>query len=77
MSTVPQPSKSVELLTALCRELVQLARRDEETAASEAARTPYWVACPPSVEGHRSAARALWADVARLEAEAGNLSWAS
>lgn len=60
---------SIELLTALCRELVNLAKSEEDTAAEEAARTPYWAACPSSVEAHRAAARALRADAARLEAE--------
>jgi hypothetical protein len=42
--------------------LLQLARREEELAAEEAAVLPYWRTCVPSVEGHRVAAAALrWA----------------
>ena len=39
--------------------LLELARREEECAANEAAAQPYWAACPPSVHGHRAAAEAL------------------
>jgi hypothetical protein len=67
------PTTSQDLLNALCRELVRLARREEESAATEAAQTPYWSPCPPTVECHRAAARVLWADVARLETEARGL----
>ncbi|RNM12201.1 hypothetical protein [Nocardioides pocheonensis] len=42
--------------------LVDLARREEELADNEAARTPYWATCPPSVIGHRTAAAALRAE---------------
>ena len=72
------PSRtSLDLINAVCHELVRLARREEDAAATEASRTPYWSPVPPTVEGHRAAARALWADVARLEAEARGLSLAS
>jgi len=67
---------SAELVLALCRELFRLAKDEEDQAAAEASRTPYWVACPPSVEGHRVAARALRADAARFEAELQALSLA-
>jgi hypothetical protein len=70
-------TSSLDVINALCRELVRLARREEDAAATEAARTPYWSPCPPTVEGHRAAARVLWADVARLETEARGLSLAS
>jgi hypothetical protein len=69
--------KSPELIAALCHELAVLARFEEEVAAVEAARTPYWSPCPPSVEGHRSAARALRADAAQLERELQTLPEAS
>lgn len=61
---------STELLEALARELVRLARLEEEQAAAEAAVTPYWSPSPPSVLAHRAAARALRSDAERLEAEA-------
>lgn len=58
-----------DLITALCRQLYALAKREEEAAADEAARTPYWASLPASVEAHRSAARMLRADADRLEFE--------
>lgn len=63
-------SPSVEIVTALCRELRRVAKGEEDRAAAEAADTPYWSACPPSVLAHRAAARALRADAERLEAQA-------
>ncbi len=59
-----------DLVAALCRELRAFARQEEEQAASEASGTPYWLACPPSVLGHRVAARVLRAGALRLEADA-------
>jgi hypothetical protein len=47
---------------ALRRELLRLARAEEDLAAAEAARVPYWSACPATVQGHRAAAAALRAD---------------
>lgn len=58
-----------ELIKAICRELVALARQEENLAADEAARLPYWQPTPVSVLGHRAAAAALRADLARLETE--------
>lgn len=59
-----------EVLTAVCRELVKLARQEENCAADEAAaHRAYWEPMPLSVAIHRQAAAALWADLARLEAE--------
>lgn len=47
-------------LTAQLRTmLLELARREDDRAADEAAAHPYWTACPPSVQGHRAAAVAL------------------
>jgi hypothetical protein len=66
-----------DLLAALCQELNALARREEDAAASEASRTPYWVACPPSVVAHRVAARLLRADADRFESAARGLPEAS
>ncbi|GCD88157.1 hypothetical protein [Nocardioides sp. LS1] len=39
--------------------LLELARHQDDLAATEAAVTPYWSPCPPSVLGHRTAAAAL------------------
>lgn len=59
-----------EVLTAVCRELVKLARHEENCAADEAAaHRAYWEPMPLSVAIHRQAAAALRADLARLEAE--------
>lgn len=60
--------RSPELLSALCRELVALAKKEEDQAAEEAARTPYWEPCPASVNAHRLAARLLRAEVEALDA---------
>jgi len=48
--------------------LLQLAKGQDELAASQAATTPYWEACPVSVIGHRAAAAALRAEADRLAA---------
>jgi hypothetical protein len=58
-----------DVVTALCRQLYTLARREEEAAAHEAARTPQWGPTPASVEVHRIAARLLRDDADRLEFE--------
>jgi hypothetical protein len=42
--------------------LLRLARRQDDLAADEAAATPYWAPCPPSVLGRRSAAAVLRAE---------------
>ena len=42
--------------------LLKLARRQDDLAADEAAATPYWAPCPPSVLGRRSAAAVLRAE---------------
>ncbi len=52
---------------ALCQQLHALARAEDEAAAQEAARVPYWAACPPSVRAHREAARSLRATAYRLQ----------
>lgn len=59
--------RSEELRAALCHELLVLARREEDAASAEASRTPYWASTPASVLGHRRAARALRADLERIE----------
>jgi len=75
MSAVTVPG--VDQVTVLCRELLRLAKAEEDCTAEEAARTPYWSPCPPSVLAHRAAARALRADAQRLEAEARRQALAS
>jgi hypothetical protein len=42
--------------------LLDLARRQDDLAAQEAATTPYWKPQPSTVHGHRSAAEALRAE---------------
>ncbi len=69
MSITSEGHLPPDLVTALCQQLYALARREDEVAAREAARTPYWAPCPPSVEAHRTAARLLRADADRLEFE--------
>ena len=61
---------SAPIASALRRELLRLARAEDDQAAAEAAKVPYWAACPPSVLGHRAAAAALRADAERFLAEA-------
>jgi hypothetical protein len=74
MDHATRSGRSPELLAALCRQLVDLAKHEEDAAAAEASRTPYWSPCPSSVDGHRLAARLLRERAAGLEAEA--RSWA-
>ena len=69
MNGIRVSDKSLELVAELCHELVMLARREDDAAAAEASRTPYWAPCPASVEGHRAAARTLRAELDRLERE--------
>ena len=61
---------SAELLRALRVELLRLADREDDRAANEASRVPYWTACPPSVSGHRAAASILRENAASLDAVA-------
>ena len=65
MTAEPIPRR--EALTAELRAvLLELARREDECAADQAAAQPYWLACPPSVQGHRAAAVALRDQADRL-----------
>jgi hypothetical protein len=61
----------MDLITVLRRELLRLARLEEELAAREAAQVPYWTPLPPAVDGHRAAARALRDDADGLMSGAG------
>ena len=67
MDRPPEAQRDHDLLVALCRELNLLARQEDDAAAAEASLVPYWRACPPSVVGHRAAARTLRTDAHRLE----------
>lgn len=55
----------VALAMLMRKELLRLAAIEDELAVTEAARTPYWEACPESVVAHRVAARVLRADADR------------
>lgn len=46
--------------------LLDLARRERNMAASEAAAVPYWEPLPSSVMGHRAAAAALRSEADRF-----------
>jgi hypothetical protein len=46
--------------------LLDLARREDNIAHSEAAAVPYWAPHPPSVIGHRAAANALRSEADRF-----------
>lgn len=46
--------------------LLELARREDDMAAHEAARTPYWAPCPEAVIGRRLAAAVLRAEADEL-----------
>jgi hypothetical protein len=52
--------------TAVRRELLRLAREEEDMAAAEAAAVPYWSRCPATVQGHRLASAILRADADRF-----------
>ncbi|KAA1397788.1 hypothetical protein [Aeromicrobium ginsengisoli] len=45
--------------SVVCRALFELARKEDDLAAAEAARVHYWEPYPPTVHGHRVAADAL------------------
>jgi hypothetical protein len=69
--------QSSEFLAALCDELLRIALHEDELAFDEAADAPYWAPRPPSVVGHRAAARALRDDVVQLRAQVATLPAAS
>jgi len=52
-----ESATGVELITAVCRELITLARREETLACEEAARVPYWSHLP-TVGGGSPSSRA-------------------
>ncbi len=51
---------------SLRRELLRLAREEENQAAAEAATVPYWSVGPPTIQGHRAAAAILRAEADKL-----------
>ena len=55
-----------DLAVRLRRELLRLAHREDELAADEAAKIPYWAPHPSSISGHRAAAQVLRADADQL-----------
>lgn len=59
------------MLAQLCRQLHSLAKAEEDAAAEEAARVPYYASCPSSVQAHREAARSLRATAHSVEARIG------
>ncbi|KAA1421850.1 hypothetical protein F0U44_06165 [Nocardioides humilatus] len=66
MNTTIEPSGTMAMTAQLRLRLLDLARRQEELAANEAAATPYWMPQPATVHGHRNAADALRAEADRL-----------
>ena len=48
-----------EVASRLRSILLELARHQDDLAATQAAVTPYWSPCPSTVLGHRTAAEAL------------------
>lgn len=62
----PELTPDVTLAMLMRKELLRLASIEEELAVTEAARTPYWEACPDSVAAHRAAARLLRKDADRF-----------
>jgi hypothetical protein len=57
------------LRQALGRELLRLAKHEDDVAACEAAQVQYWQAMPRSIAGHRGAAAALRAAADELLAD--------
>lgn len=55
-----------ELVAEIRRLLLELAKAEDDLAATEAARVPYWEPAPASVSGHRAAARALRGEADQL-----------
>jgi hypothetical protein len=53
------PTNPLPVEVALRRELLRLAREEQDRAATEAAAVPYWTVSPPSIQGHRAAAANL------------------
>lgn len=58
-TTMFREEMATEVAAAVRQELLRLAYAEDQLAADDAARVPYWEPCPPSVQGHRSAAQLL------------------
>lgn len=56
----------ITLAMLMRKELLRLAKAEEDLAAAEAARVPYWSACPVSVIARRAAAQTLREDADRF-----------
>ena len=59
-------TEQMTLAIRLRQILLELARREETLAHSEAVAAPYWSPQPPSVIGHRVAAQALRSEADRF-----------
>ena len=46
VTVVSAADRRLEVVTAVCREMYLLAADQDDQAAAEAARTPYWAPCP-------------------------------
>jgi hypothetical protein len=57
-------------LLALRRQLLRLAKIEEDLAAAERARVPYWMPYPTAMGAHQEAARLLRAEADTLQAAA-------
>ena len=68
MQPTSREQLSLDLVTALRRALLGLAKAQEDRAADQAAKVPYWSPCPASVEAHRFAAEVLRAEADALVA---------
>ena len=66
MSQLEVMTARSDVAVQLRRILYELAHREDDIAASEAAAVPYWAPLPASVSGHREAAIALRSEADRL-----------
>ena len=71
MTAPTSGSESPVVAAELRRVLLRLAKAENDLAAEESARVPYWEPCPSSVVGHRAAARVLLVEADSLSALAG------
>jgi len=61
-----ETTTAADLVAQLRQILLELARREEDLAAREAAAVPYWSPSPASIQGHRAAALALRSEADRF-----------
>lgn len=69
-----QRSGSLAVVRLARTMLLELACREDQLAATQAAQLPYWQPCPASVSGHRAAAVALREHAERLDVACGESS---